>query len=80
MKTDARLRQEVLAELQRDASIEPIHVGVRVGDGIVMLTGCLRRISDMDAIERALRCVQGVKAIAMDFEVEPGPAPFAPVG
>jgi BON domain len=71
MKTDARLKQDVLAEMQRDACIDPIHLGIRVGDGIVMLTGCLSGFAEMDAIERAVRRVQGVKAIAMEFDMLP---------
>ena len=69
MRTDARLKKDVIAELQGDAAIDPSHVGVRVGDGVVMLSGWLDNLDDVAAIDRAMQRVPGVKAVAMDFDV-----------
>ncbi len=77
MKTDAQLKQDVLAELRLDAAVEAIQVGVRVRDGFAMLTGCLRGFPDIDAIERAVQRVVGVRAIAMEFDFEPEALPSA---
>jgi osmotically-inducible protein OsmY len=77
MKTDARLKLEVLAELRLDASLQAIRIGVRVRDGVAMLTGHLPGAAHIDAIERAVRRVAGVKAIAMEFDFEPVSQPGA---
>ena len=74
-KTDAQLKRDVLAELHFDAAVGAIQVGVRVRDGVAMLTGCLPDVSKIDAIERAVRRVAGVKAIAMEFDFEPESLP-----
>lgn len=74
MKTDAQLKQDVLSELQLDVAVQA-RVGVRVRDGVAMLTGCVRSLAEIDAIERAVRRVVGVKAIAMEFDFEPGSLP-----
>ncbi len=75
MKTDAQLKLDVLAELRLDAAVEALQVGVCVRDGVAMLTGCLRGFPEIDAIERAVRRVVGVKAIAMDFDFDPESLP-----
>jgi osmotically-inducible protein OsmY len=72
MKTDAQLKQDMLAELRR---VETIRVGVRVRDGVAMLTGFLREIAEIEAVEKAARRVAGVKAIAMEFDFEPKALP-----
>ena len=48
-KTDAQLKRDVLAELHFDAAVGAIQVGVRVRDGVAMLTGCVRSLAEIDA-------------------------------
>jgi osmotically-inducible protein OsmY len=69
MKTDARLRKDILAELEWDASIHADHVGVSVRDGVVQLAGHLDTFAEKQAVENAVKRVAGVKAIAVELDV-----------
>ncbi len=69
MKTDSLLKQDIVAELDWDPAIDAAHVGVAVTDGVVTLTGHVRSFSQKWAIQKAMRRVSGVKAIALDVEV-----------
>lgn len=70
MKTDAQLRAEVTDELAWDPAVDAGNVGVTVRDGVVTLTGHLGSFAEKHAVERAVRRVPGVHAIAMDLEVK----------
>ena len=69
MKSDSLLKQDVVAELDWDPAINAAHVGVTVEDGVVTLTGHVTSFSQKWAIQKAVRRVAGVKAIALDVEV-----------
>lgn len=69
MKTDFLLKQDIVAELDWDPAINADHVGVAVSDGIVTLTGHVTTYPQKWAIQKAVRRVAGVKAIALDIEV-----------
>jgi osmotically-inducible protein OsmY len=71
MKSDAQLRDDVIAELQWDPSIEATHVGVAVDQGIVTLTGHQHSLAQKHAIERAVERVAGVRAVAVEIDVKP---------
>jgi osmotically-inducible protein OsmY len=73
MKTDADLRKDVMAELAWDPAIRSTDVGVAVKDGVVTLTGHLDTFAEKFAIERALRRVAGVLAIALELDVKLAP-------
>jgi osmotically-inducible protein OsmY len=73
VKTDADLRQDVMAELAWDPAIRSTAVGVAVKDGVVTLTGHLETFAEKHAIERALRRVAGVQAIALELDVKLSP-------
>jgi len=73
MKTDADLKKDVMAELDWDPAIRATAVGVAVKDGVVTLTGHLETFAEKVAIERALRRVAGVKAIALELDVKLAP-------
>ena len=70
MKTDHQLKQDVMAELAWDPSIKADEVGVAVKNGIVTLTGHIETFVEKSAIEKALRRVSGVKAIALELDVK----------
>lgn len=70
MKTDARLKQDVQAELEWDPSIAAAHVGVAVQDGVVTLTGHLKTFAEKAAIERAAKRVAGVRGVAVELDVQ----------
>lgn len=73
MKTDADLKKDIAAELAWDAAINATAVGVGVKDGVVTLSGHLDSFGEKLAIERALRRVAGVKAIAIELDVKLAP-------
>jgi osmotically-inducible protein OsmY len=73
VKTDADLRKDVMAELAWDPAIRSTDVGVAVKDGVVTLTGHLDTFAEKYAVERALRRVGGVQAIALELDVKLSP-------
>lgn len=73
MKTDAELKRDVMDELAWDPAIDATAVGVGVKDGVVTLTGHLDSYGEKFAIERAVRRIAGVKAIAVELDVRLSP-------
>jgi osmotically-inducible protein OsmY len=70
-RTDERIKRDVLAELKRDARVQPNEIGVVVKDGIVALTGWVDSYLKKDAAEEAAHRLRDVKAVANDIEVRP---------
>jgi osmotically-inducible protein OsmY len=70
MKTDTRLKRDVLSELEWDPSINASRVGVAVNDGVVQLTGHLDTYAEKHAVEKAVQRIAGVKAIAVELDVK----------
>ena len=69
MKTDAQLKQDVVAELVNDPSANATRVGVEVVDGIVTLSGHVDSYGEKWHAERAAQRVAGVKALAVELDV-----------
>jgi osmotically-inducible protein OsmY len=63
------LRQDVLAELEYEPSIDAAHVGVAVEDGVVTLTGHVTTYAQKVAALEATRRVKGVLAVADEIEI-----------
>jgi osmotically-inducible protein OsmY len=72
-KTDSELKKDVLAELEWDPEINAASVGIGVKDGVVTVSGHLDTYAEKFAIERALRRLPGVKAVAMEVDVTLSP-------
>lgn len=71
-KTDAAIREAVMAELKWDPKITmPDEIAVAVKDGVVTLSGFVHSYWEKDAAEKAAKRVYGVRAIANDIEVKP---------
>lgn len=70
MKTDAQLKHDVTAELGWDPVIKPSTIGVAVKDGVVTVSGHLDTYAQKRAVEKALKRVQGVKALALELDVK----------
>jgi osmotically-inducible protein OsmY len=66
---DLTLQQSIMDELEYHPEIEASHIGVAVEDGIVTLTGHVKNYSEKLAIERAVRSLKGVRAIAEEIEI-----------
>lgn len=73
MKSDAQLKKDVLDELEWDPSLNATRIGVAVDDGVVVLTGHLETFGEKEAVERAVRRVAGVKAMAVELDVALAP-------
>lgn len=69
MKTDLRLKDDILDELDFEPSIDETDIGVIVKNGIVTLTGHVSSYSQKKAAEKAVLRVEGVKAVAEEIEV-----------
>src|SRR5450755_4002741 len=69
MKTDAQLQQDVIAELNWEPSVNAAQIGVEVKDGIVTLAGHVSSYAEKYAAERAAQRVCGVKALAVEMNV-----------
>ena len=72
-KSDAVLKRDVEAELKWDPAIQANAVGVTAKDGVVTLTGHIDTFAEKRAIEKALRRVDGVRAIALELDVRLSP-------
>ena len=69
-KTDAALKEDVLAELKYEPSVKVTDIGVLVNDGVVTLNGHTNSYNGKWEAVRAVKRIAGVKAIADDIEVK----------
>lgn len=69
MKSDAQLKKDVEAELERDPSINATEVGVSVKDGVVTLSGHLDTLAEKQEVEKVVQRVAGVRAVAVEIDV-----------
>jgi osmotically-inducible protein OsmY len=69
MKTNAQLKDDVIAELLWEPSVDATHIVVTADNGIVTLTGSVPYYAAKWAAERATQRVQGVKGIAEELDV-----------
>ena len=74
MKTDARIREDVLNQLAWEPDIDDRQIGVAVENGVVTLSGVVNSYTSKMAAEKATKKVSGVKAVAEDIEVKYGDA------
>ena len=70
MKSDSKLREDVVAELKWDPQIREKEIGIAVKDGVVSMSGFVGSHSQKFAAERAAERVIGVRAVANDIEVK----------
>lgn len=69
MKTDTQIQQDVIAELKWEPSVHGTQIGVQVKDGVVTLTGDVNSYADKCNAGHAAQRVAGVRALAMDMNV-----------
>lgn len=72
MKTDEKIKEDVLEELKWQPNIDETQIGVIVDNGVVTLTGVVDTYSKKMAAEKAVKRVAGVRAVAEDIEVKYG--------
>jgi osmotically-inducible protein OsmY len=70
MKPDAKVKEDVIRQLQWDAQVpDPDAIGVAVEDGAVTLTGHVTKYAQRLAAVHAAERVHGVKAVADELTV-----------
>jgi osmotically-inducible protein OsmY len=69
MKTDSQLQQDVMAELTWEPAVHATQIGVEVSDGVVTLAGEVGSYAEKWNAERAAQRVRGVKALAVELQV-----------
>lgn len=70
MKTDLQVKQDVIAELGWEPSVNAAQIGVEVKGGIVTLVGHVDSYSEKWHAERATQRVSGVKGLAVELDVK----------
>jgi osmotically-inducible protein OsmY len=70
-RTDVRLRNAVIRQLDWDPEVDGSAIGVSATDGVVTLTGFIDTFAGKLAAERTTKRVRGVRAIANDLVVRP---------
>jgi len=70
MWTDEKLQSDVLEQLQWEPGVNSAEIGVTVKSGVATLTGKVNSLAKKQAIEKAVKRMPGVKAIALDVEIE----------
>jgi len=72
---DNEIRRKVIAELDWDPSIDASAIGVAVKDGVVILNGTVANYWQKKEVERVVKQVSGVKAVAEELAIKlPGTA------
>src|SRR4051812_24660056 len=70
MRSDGDIKRDVEAELRWDPELDISDIiAVAVRDGVVTLTGFVRRYDEKTEAERAAKRVLGVVAVANEIEV-----------
>ena len=70
MKPDSDIKEEVMAELKWEPSIDDTGIGVAVRDSIVTLSGTVDSYGEKLSAESAALRVSGVKAVANEIRVK----------
>ena len=70
MKTDAMIREDVVAELTWNPQVKEKEIGVAVKDGVVTLSGFVESFAQKLAAEHATGRLSGVRAVANDIVVK----------
>jgi osmotically-inducible protein OsmY len=69
MKTDLEIKQDVIEELKWEPLLNAAQIGVAVKDAVVTLSGSVDSYSKKVASEKVVKKISGVKAVAIDIEV-----------
>jgi osmotically-inducible protein OsmY len=70
MKSDRELQLDVQDELRWEPGVRATDIGVTVKDGVVTLDGNVDSFAEKWAAEKAVKRLPGVKALAVEIEVE----------
>ena len=76
-RRDARIKRDVLDELEWDSRVDVTDVGVEVREGLVCLTGHVRNYGKKLAAQEAAHRVTGVLDVVNERLIEKGEEPIA---
>jgi len=67
--SDLELRRAILDELEFQPYIDAAAIGVAIVNGVVSLTGHVKTYAEKEAVERVVKRVKGVQAVAEEIQV-----------
>ena len=70
MKTDSELQRDVLDELAWEPSVDAAEIGVSVENGVVILNGTVKSLTQKWTAERVAQRVDGVRAVTDELVVK----------
>ena len=70
MRTDKQLQQDVLDELVWEPSVDATEIGVSVENGVVILNGTVKSLTEKWTAERVTQRVEGVRAVTDELVVK----------
>jgi osmotically-inducible protein OsmY len=70
MKTDLELQRDVLDELAWEPSVDAAEIGVSVENGVVILNGTVKSLTQRWTAERIAQRVEGVRAVTDELVVK----------
>ena len=70
MKTDSELQRDVLDELAWEPSVDAAEIGVSVENGVVILNGTVKSLTQRWTAERIAQRVEGVRAVTDELVVK----------
>ena len=70
MKIDSQLQRDVLDELAWEPSVDAAEIGVSVDNGVVVLNGTVKSLSQKWTAERVAQRVEGVRAVTDELVVK----------
>lgn len=70
MKTDLKIKEDIIAELEWQPNVDEMQIEVFVKDGIVTLKGTVDSYAKKIAAEDASQNVYGVKAVVEDIDIK----------
>jgi osmotically-inducible protein OsmY len=70
MKTDSQIQKDVTDELRWNPNVSDAHIGTKVQNGVVTLTGDIPHYMEKRGAEEAVQRVSGVRAVANELEVK----------
>jgi osmotically-inducible protein OsmY len=73
MKTDSQIQKDVMDQLSWEPILNASEIGVAVKEGVVTLSGIVDTYTKKMIAEKAVKKVNGVKAVALDIQVGVSP-------
>jgi len=70
MKTDSELQRDVMDELAWEPSVDAAEIGVSVENGVVILNGTVKSLTEKWTAERVTQHVEGVRAVTDELVVK----------